>query len=94
MLKPLAGTGPSGYRNEYLQCLTAVMTDPIAGKAVERHCHFAQSFVNAELPAWYYWLICATTMIALIKKEAAEQGGSTSMCACAAVCGSAGSGME
>ena len=74
-LKPLAGTGPAGYRNEYLTCLTAFMYDPQASDAVKLHADFATKYVNADLPAWYYWMICSTTMIALIKKLAEVQGG-------------------
>ena len=44
-------------------------------EAVRRHKDIAEKFVNAELPAWYYWVSCATKMIALIKKEAEIQGG-------------------
>ena len=74
-LKPLSGTGPAGYRNEYLSCLSAFMYDSEANSAVKHHCAFAELFVNAKLPAWYYWIMCATSMIALVKREAAEPGG-------------------
>ena len=74
-LKPLAGTGPCGFRNEYLQCLAADMLDPSAKLAVEEHAHFASLYVNAVLPKWYYYIASATAMMALIKKHAAEPGG-------------------
>ena len=74
-LKPLSGVGPDGYRYEYLSCLATTMTCPLAAEAVRRHKDFAEKFVNAELPSWYYWVACATKMIALVKKEAEVQGG-------------------
>ena len=74
-LKPLSGVGPDGYRYEYLSCLATTMTCPLAAEAVRRHKDFAEKFVNVELPSWYYWVACATKMIALVKKEAEVQGG-------------------
>ena len=74
-LKPLAGQGPDGYRYEYLSCLATSMACPRAKQAVPRHREFAESFINAELPSWYYYISCATKMIALIKSPAATEGG-------------------
>ena len=51
------------------------MTCPLTTQAVGRHKDFAEKFVNAELPSWYYWVSCATKMIALIKTEAKDPGG-------------------
>ena len=75
MLKPLSGVGPDGYRYEYLSCLGSTMSCPLASAAVLRHRDFAESFVNADLPAWYYWVATATKMIALIKSQADTEGG-------------------
>ena len=74
-LKPLSGVGPDGYRYEYLSCLAATMTCPNAASAVKRHKEFGELFVNAELPAWYYWIATATKMIALIKAPPTVEGG-------------------
>ena len=74
-LKPLAGTGPCGYRNEYLICLATEMLDPDARKAVSKHANFATAYVNAELPKWYYHIASATAMIALVKKAASTPHG-------------------
>ena len=74
-LKPLAGTGPCGYRNEYLTCLGSDMLDQEARQAVVGHAAFATQYVNAVLPKWYYAVANATTMIALIKKAASTPGG-------------------
>ena len=74
-LKPLAGTGPDGYRNEYLTCLTTTFTCPVANSAVDNHRLVADLYINADLPSWYYWIACSCAMVALIKAEAAVQGG-------------------
>ena len=74
-LKPLAGTGPCGYRNEYLRALSGSMCSPQAADAINKHASFASSYVNAELPKWYYYVACATSMMALIKKAAMTSGG-------------------
>ena len=74
-LKPKAGTGPEGYRNEYLTCLTAKFTCPVAKEAICRHRAVADMYVNADLPAWYYWIATSCAMVALIKSAAKEPGG-------------------
>ena len=78
--KPLSGVGPGGYRYEYLSCLATTMACPLAAEAVRRHKNFAEKFVNAELPAWYYWVACATKMIALVKKHSDMEGGVPDVC--------------
>ena len=50
-LKPLAGTGIAGYRNEYLTALVTTMHCPVANSAVKAHEEFAAHYINAELPA-------------------------------------------
>ena len=74
-LKPLSGAGPDGYKYEYLSCLASSMTCPRAAQAVVRHKDFAERFVNADLPSWYYWIATATKMIALIKSPPTVEGG-------------------
>ena len=74
-LKPRAGTGPSGYRNEYLTALTCSFTCPIAKVAVDRHREAVDLYVNADLPAWYYWVATSCAMVALIKSKAKVPGG-------------------
>lgn len=74
-LKPLSGQGPDGYRYEYLSCLATSMACPVAKQAIPCHREFAELFINAELPAWYYYIACATKMIALIKSPPKTEGG-------------------
>ena len=74
-LKPLAGTGPCGYRNEYLRFVSGAMCSPQAADAINKHASFVSLYVNAELPKWYYYVASATSMIALIKKAATTPGG-------------------
>ena len=47
-LKPLCGTGPDGYRNEYLYSLATGMSCNLSQEAVRLHMEFAEGFVNAE----------------------------------------------
>ena len=49
--------GPDGYRYEYLYALAAGMACNLSQEAVRLHKEFAEGFVNAEWPAWYYWLV-------------------------------------
>ena len=44
-LKPLAGTGPCGYRNEYLRCLSGEMLDLEAKEVIKRHVVFATQYI-------------------------------------------------
>ena len=74
-LQPLTGTGPDGYRNEFLRALASGMSCNISREAVNLHMLFAQDFVNAELPAWYYWVACAITEVTIVKAPAAQPGG-------------------
>ena len=74
-LKPLAGTDPCGYMNEYLRCLSGSMSDKDAADAVKEHAEFGTQYVNAQLPKWYYYVCTATAMIALIKQAAATPTG-------------------
>lgn len=69
-LKPLSGTGPSDYRNEYLRALAGEFTTPLANEVISEHEKLAARFINAKLPSWYYYVIGSVEMVALIKKEA------------------------
>ena len=74
-LKPLSGTGPDGYRNEYLYSLAAGMSCNLSLEAVRLHKEFAEGYVNADWPAWYYWVTCAIEEVGLIKSPADTPGG-------------------
>ena len=74
-LKPLSGTGPDGYRNEFIRALSAGMSCTVAAQAIHLHKTFAEQFVNADLPPWYYWVACAVDMVALIKSLSSQPGG-------------------
>ena len=67
-LDSLAGTGVCGYRNEYLRCLAVPYADALASKAVSLHEHFAEDFLNARLPSWYYWVVTSVKLVGLLKK--------------------------
>ena len=64
-LDSLAGTGVCGYRNEYLRCLATPFADVLAKTAVNLHEQFAEDFLNARLPAWYYWAVTSIKLMAL-----------------------------
>ena len=70
-LKPLAGTGPSDYRNECLCALSRKFNDPVADQVIEKHEMVAGKYINAELPSWYYFVISSVEMLALIKSQPA-----------------------
>ena len=50
------------------------MMDPQEKMAVARHAAFAQAYVNATLPKWYYYVASATSMMALIKNHPSTPG--------------------
>ena len=52
----MSGTGIGGMRNEYLITLGYNFNDTRALKAINAHEAMAARFLNAELPAWYYYL--------------------------------------
>ena len=69
-----AGTGPSGFRNEYLKCLAADFADLRARTVLSKFEDFAEAYVNAELPDWFYAVFTAVKAMAPIKKEATSVG--------------------
>jgi len=66
-----AGTGASGFRNEYLKALLPDFADARAQQAIPLLDQFAESFVNAELPPWFYLVFGSVKEIALIKTPGA-----------------------
>ena len=64
----LAGSGPSGYRNEYLIALARAFSDERAQRAVPLHERFAEEYVNARLPAWFCYIWASVRLVAPIKK--------------------------
>ena len=68
-LKPLAGTGPADYRNEYLRALSHPFNDPMANEVIPCHEVMAEMYINADLPDWYYFAIGSLEMVALIKDK-------------------------
>ena len=59
-LSKQAGTGVSGFRNEYLIELTEGFADARAQQAVPLLEAFAERYANGELPEWFY--LAATTV--------------------------------
>ena len=51
-----AGTGMSGYRNEFLKALVADFADARARSVLPLLNKFATAYANAELPPWFYVL--------------------------------------
>ena len=71
----MAGTGVSGFRNEYLRALTEPFADARAKSVIPMLNQFASSYANAELPAWFYMVLNTTQMLAPIKAQPADQHG-------------------
>jgi len=74
-LQDHAGTGASGYRNEYLKALVADFADARARTALPLLEEFATSYANAELPAWFYYVFTAVKAMAPIKRPASTPDG-------------------
>jgi len=71
-LKHHAGTGVSGFRNEYLIALTHQFADARAASVIPALERFAGTYVNAELPGWFYYVFSGLKLMAPIKKEASD----------------------
>jgi hypothetical protein len=69
-----AGTGVSGFRNEYLVALTEEFVDARAAEVIPLLDAFAERYVNAELPPWFYALFSRVKRIAPIKALPSEDG--------------------
>ena len=69
-LRDHAGTGPSGFRNEYLKCFATDFADQRARTVIPLLEDFADAYVNAELPEWFYAVFTAVKAMAPIKAEA------------------------
>jgi len=67
-LSKLAGTGPSGYRNEYLTALAGWFEDSRARDALGLHERFANEYVNGRLPPWFSYLWSTVRLVAPVKK--------------------------
>ena len=51
-----AGTGVSGFRNSFLKVLAQSFSDPRAAQALPLLEQFAEAYINAELPGWFYYV--------------------------------------
>ena len=67
-LRRMRGTGVTGFRNEYLKALAEEFSDHRALSVVPLIESFAARFLNAELPAWFYYAFATVEMCAPIKK--------------------------
>ena len=67
-----AGTGCSGFRNEYLKVLSTDFSDARARTVVPLLEQFAEQYVNAELPPWFYYTFTAVKEVALVKRESVD----------------------
>ena len=65
-----AGTGVSGFRNEYLIALTEHFSDPRARRVIPLLESFADMYANAELPSWFYDAFTSVKQMAPIKEAA------------------------
>ena len=65
-----AGTGASGFRNEYLIALTEKFADARAQQVIPLLEQFANRYVNAELPQWFYMALTTVKQMAPIKENA------------------------
>ena len=68
-----AGVGVSGFRHEYLKVLTRDYADARAASAITLLDRFAERYVNAELPAWFYYPFSTIKEVAPIKDTAANR---------------------
>jgi len=71
-LPTLAGTGPSGYRNEYLISLAHLFEDSRARTVLRCHERFAGEYINGRLPAWFSYLWATVRLVAPIKQTAGD----------------------
>ena len=69
-LRRLRGTGITGFRNEYLKALSEKFTDERAARVVPLLQEFAERYLNAELPPWFYQAMATVEICAPIKKKA------------------------
>ena len=74
-LQPQAGTGASGARNEYLKALTEDFPDARARTVVPLLNLFAEKYVNADLPEWFYAIFTAIKLIGPVKAHASSPEG-------------------
>ena len=73
-LRDHAGTGASGFRNEYLKALLPDFADSRARQALPLLDDFACEFVNAELSPWFYYGFSSVKEVALVESEAESVG--------------------
>ena len=67
-----SGTGPGGCRNSYLKALTQDFSDAKAASALGLLNDFAERFVNADFPPWFYAVFTAVKLAAPIKSQPAN----------------------
>ena len=69
-LKSHAGTGVSGYRNEYLRALVTDFAEMRARTVLPLLNAFASACANADLPGWFYAVVTAVKAALPIKSPA------------------------
>ena len=67
-LRRLRGTGITGFRNEYLRALSEKFVDTRAASVVPSLQWFAERYLNAEFPPWFYKAMATVEVCAPIKK--------------------------
>ena len=69
-LRSHAGTGVSGYRNEYLRAIATDFVDMRARTVLPLLNAFESAYANADLPAWFYTVFTAVKAALPIKSPA------------------------
>ncbi len=67
-----AGTGISGFRNEYLLGVACDFANPRAQTVIPLFERFAEAYVNADLPFWFYSTVVSVKEVALTKELGAN----------------------
>ena len=62
-----AGTGVSGFRNEYMCAWLGSFDDVVADSVIAGFNTFTNSLVRAQLPAWYYHAIAMAKLSPIVK---------------------------
>jgi hypothetical protein len=67
-----AGTGVTGFRNEYLKILVKEFSDPRANRIMPMLDACADAYINVVLPAWFYVHFSQVRLIAPIKASVGD----------------------
>ncbi|MEO1777037.1 MAG: hypothetical protein AAFS07_19020 [Pseudomonadota bacterium] len=74
-LRPKAGVGPDGLRNEHLTPLAYSFECPKAKRVMSFINAIESAYAEGRHPSWYYGFYAAAKLIPLVKKHAAAPGG-------------------